>query len=218
MTQFYGLGQYYKKPPDYEKFPYANTTIIVNLHQYNRQAQFRGIPGLPELKAFNGWECAHHQWKERPAYRSKKERATDKEFHGQTGPMQYELTNQQADEIAQDIILQHLPTWLRRQYNIFIEVPVIDEYRVSEKLTAQQQYGRILQQLAHNRLGVVSQDGCMVGMRANNLKRNETQRIRIPIITVTNRYQIARKHIGGRCTWDHCHAACCGTGMRYAHG
>ena len=110
MTQFYGLGQYYKKTPAYERFPYANTTVIINLHQYNRQAQFRGIPGLPELKAFNGWECAHYQWKERPAYRNKKERANDKEFHGPTGPMQYELTNQQADEIAQDIILQHLPT------------------------------------------------------------------------------------------------------------
>ena len=75
MTQFYGLGQYYKNAPDYEKYPYSNTTIIVNLHKYNRQAQFRGLSGTPELKAFNEWECAHFQWKERPVYRNKNHQA-----------------------------------------------------------------------------------------------------------------------------------------------
>ena len=150
MTQFYGLGQYYKNPPDYDRFPYSNTTIIINLHQYNRQAQFRGLAGQPELKAYNGWECAHYQWKERPVYRNKKERATDERFYGRTGPMQYELTTERADNIAQEIILQHLPTWLRRQYNVFIEFPVLEDYRVSEVVTVQPQFARIVQQLAHN--------------------------------------------------------------------
>ena len=76
----------------------------------------------------------------------------------------------------------------------------------------------MLRQIVHNDLGVVTQDGCMVGMRANGYKEHGFQRIRVPLATITNRVTTARKHIGGCCNWDHHHAKCCGTGMSYAHG
>ena len=35
MITFHGLQDYLRRTPNYEKLPYSNTTIIVNLHKYN---------------------------------------------------------------------------------------------------------------------------------------------------------------------------------------
>ena len=176
------------------------------------------MQGEHELKAFEGWESAKYRWKTRPEYSGKEERNKDRAQNGCKYPLQFDLTNEQADNIAEEVILKNLPTWLRRHYNIFIEIPLLDDQRITESVTAQHQYGRMLQQIAHNGLGIVTQDGCMVGMRANGYKKYGHQRVRIPLATITNRVETARKHIGGCCNWDHQHAKCCGIGLSHAHG
>ena len=73
----------------------------------------------------------------------------------------FELTNEQAEYIAEEVILKDLPTWLKRNFNVFIAIPVLDEQHITACVTAQPDYGRMLQRLAQNSLGIVTQDGCM---------------------------------------------------------
>ena len=129
--------------------------------------------------------CSLQMEKTRPVYSGKEERNKDREKHGGKDPMQFELTNEQADNIAEEVIFKNLPTWLSRHYNVFIEVPLLDDHRITENMMAQHQYGIMLQQIAHSGLGVVTQDGCMVGVRANGYKEQGFQRIRVPLATIT---------------------------------
>ena len=47
---YHGLHDYMKEPPDYTLMPHSNTVIIIDLHKFGTNGQFRGTPENPDLR------------------------------------------------------------------------------------------------------------------------------------------------------------------------